>query len=167
MGQSPFWEANRFSVSQEIPRVLWNTNVHYRIHKGPPSIPILNQINPVHAPTFNFLKIQLNIIIPSKPRSFKWFFSLRFPHQTPVYNAPLPHTCYIPIPSHSSPQYLFIIYIYSVPHVCFGVPHTFIRENLRALCLKPPAVRQLFPVVNTVIALWNIGGSPLFLLNLK
>jgi hypothetical protein len=28
MEQSPSWEANRFSVSQEIPRILWNPKVH-------------------------------------------------------------------------------------------------------------------------------------------
>ena len=28
MEQSPSWEANRFSASQEIPHILWNSKVH-------------------------------------------------------------------------------------------------------------------------------------------
>jgi hypothetical protein len=61
MEQSP-WEANRFSTSQEIPRILWKSKVQYRIHKWPPPVPILSQLSAVQTLACHFLKIHFNII---------------------------------------------------------------------------------------------------------
>ena len=62
MDQSSSWEANRFSASQEIPSILWNPKVHYRIHKSPSRVRIPSHNNPVHAFPSHFLKIYFNII---------------------------------------------------------------------------------------------------------
>ena len=90
MEQSPSWETKRFPANQGIPRILWNSNIHYRIHKCSPPVSILIQLDLVHNPTSHFLKIQLNIILPSPPGSPKWSLSFSFPHQNPVYASPLP-----------------------------------------------------------------------------
>ena len=86
--QSPSCKANQFSASQEIPRILCNPKVYYLIRKCLPPIPTLSNIDPVRAPTSHFLKINLNIILPSTPASSEWSLSFGFPHQNPVLTCP-------------------------------------------------------------------------------
>jgi len=96
--QSPSWEASVSSPSQEIIFILWNPKVHYRIHKSLLTFPILCKIDPIHVSPSYLLKAHFNIVFPTTPTSSEWFLYLRSPHQ----NSPVPHTRYMPRPSHSS-----------------------------------------------------------------
>jgi hypothetical protein len=71
MEQKHSWEVARSSASQQIPRILWNPNVHYRIHNNMQPVSILSQIDLVPAPS-HFSKINFNIILSSAPGFSKW-----------------------------------------------------------------------------------------------
>jgi hypothetical protein len=51
----PSLEASNWAITQEFRNFFSNPNVHYRVHKSPPQVFILNQINEVHTtPTYLF-----------------------------------------------------------------------------------------------------------------
>jgi len=85
MEQNPSWEANSNSAIQEIPSLLWNPEVHYRVYKGPRLVPILSQMHPIHTFPPYSPKIQSNIIFLSKLRSSKWSLLFRFSNQNSAY----------------------------------------------------------------------------------
>jgi hypothetical protein len=122
MQHSPSWEANWFAASREIPRILWNPKVYYRVHKCPPPVSILSQLYPVHIPTFYFFKIHLNIIFPLRLRLPSVLFLSGF----------LTKTLYTPLPSQfelharQSPLYLF----YHTRNIGWGV------QTMKLLIMK-------------------------------
>jgi hypothetical protein len=61
MGQSPSWEADISSSSEEIPHTLWNPIIQYFTHKSQP--PVSNRIQIDLIRTSNQFKIHFNSII--------------------------------------------------------------------------------------------------------
>jgi hypothetical protein len=94
MEVSPSWEAATCAPTQELPSILWNPNIHYRVHKSPPLVPILNQINPIHTIPSNPISLRSILILSTHLRL--GLTSGLFPSGFP----PLPHSCYMPSPSH-------------------------------------------------------------------
>jgi hypothetical protein len=99
------WEAASCAATQEVPRILWNPKVHYRVHKSPPPVAILGQVNLVHTTPFYFSKINFNIVHLHTICSSSWSLYFWLSHQYPICIPLLPHSCYTHCPSH--PPWLY------------------------------------------------------------
>jgi hypothetical protein len=84
MELSPSWEAANCAATRELPSILWNPEVHHRIHISPPPVPILGQIDPIHTISSYFSKIHFNIVHPSTSWSSQWSLSFWLSHQYPI-----------------------------------------------------------------------------------
>jgi hypothetical protein len=69
---SPSWGAVNCATPQELPSILWNPKVQYRVHKSPPLAPIMSHINPIHSIPSYPSKIHFNIVHPPTSWSSQW-----------------------------------------------------------------------------------------------
>jgi hypothetical protein len=84
------WQSLRW---REMPRFLWNPKVHYRVHKSPQLVPVLNQTQ--STPCF---QIRFNIIFSFTPRSPKCGMHFKLSNSNFLCISHLSHACYIPRP---------------------------------------------------------------------
>ena len=91
----------RFNIVKKVP-AFYGTRRLITGFKRAPTCPYSEPDQSSPCSPSHFLKIHINIVFPSTPEPSKWCLFTRFPRQSSVSNSSLPHTLYIPHPSHSS-----------------------------------------------------------------
>ena len=76
---SPFWQVCSSSPNKAIRPLLYNSKVHYHVHKSPPLVTVVSQINPLHpSPRTSVFEIKFDITSLFTSRSSQCFFPARF-----------------------------------------------------------------------------------------
>ena len=128
--QIPSWEDNRFSASQEIPHIIWNPKVHYRIHKCPAPVSILSQLDsvkslhPISWRSILIISFHPRLVLPSGcpgPRFTVWIFRNKIRFHGEELLAPRPTRQAGGPPSVSSP-WMLVQYFRNIPSILEAVP---------------------------------------------
>jgi hypothetical protein len=73
-------EATSCAATKEIPSILWNVEVHYRVNKGPQMVSVLKKNNTIYNTPSYLSKIHLKIIQSATSWSFQWLFTYYLPN---------------------------------------------------------------------------------------
>jgi hypothetical protein len=81
MELSPSSEAANCAATQQLPSILWNPKVHYRVHKSPPLVSIPSQLNHIHTIPSHPTSLRSILILPTHLRLglLTCFFPSAFP----------------------------------------------------------------------------------------
>jgi hypothetical protein len=94
-GAKPFLRSRQLCSYSRTSSILCNPKVHFRVHKSPPPVPTLSQINPNHT-----ISSYLSIVHPPTSCSSLWSLSFWLSHQYLICIRLLPPSCYMSCPSH-------------------------------------------------------------------
>jgi hypothetical protein len=130
MELSPSCEAADCAATQELAIILWNPKVHYHIHKSPPLVFILSQINPAHTTPSYRSEIHFNIVHSSTPWSSNGLFPSGFPTNT-IYTYLFSYLCYMLCPSDSEFSKSSTLFHISIRYWCLlSTPFNFSRLDI-------------------------------------
>ena len=104
-------EAISYLASQQIPRVLWNPKVHYRVQKSPPLVPIPSQLSPVYALLSYFLRSTLILSSHSRLSLPSLIFRSALPTNT--------HCAFFLCPMRATDT-TYLIILYLIPIITFS-----------------------------------------------